>query len=106
MLPWFEGHPLDPRQFDRTKPAALRAWGRLLGRMHALSKSYSGSEVLHDWREESEGMLALCQDPQVRAAWERMIATLETLPRDAEAYGLVHNDLHSFNILVQATTCG
>jgi len=101
MLPWFEGQPLDPRRLDQTKPAVLRAWGRLLGRMHALSKGYSGGQALHDWREEAEAMLALCEDVEVRAAWERMIAALDDLPRDAEAYGLVHNDLHSFNILVQ-----
>lgn len=103
MLPWFEGHPLDPQRFDQTKPAVLRAWGGLLGRMHALSKTYPAGEALHDWREETEGMLALCHDRQVRAAWERMIATLHALPRDADAYGLVHNDLHSFNILVQGS---
>ena len=45
-------------------------------------------------------MVGLCPEPQVQAAWHEMIARLECLPTGRDVYGLVHNDLHSFNILV------
>ena len=42
-----------------------------------------------------------CGDPEVQLHWRRMRAHLEMLPQDENSYGLIHNDLHHFNLMLQ-----
>ncbi|HNT76071.1 MAG TPA: phosphotransferase [Anaerolineae bacterium] len=78
----------------------FRAWGRTMGKMHALTQSYTGGEHISDWRGEVRFMTDWCPDEAVREKWRAMEAYLTALPQPADAYGLVHNDLHPHNFLV------
>jgi Ser/Thr protein kinase RdoA (MazF antagonist) len=84
------------------------AYGRAVGRMHALTKSYSPSEATwtrehwdhptmlnaREWLPETESVAA--------ARLEEVIASCRALPRDGDSYGLVHQDAHGGNFHIGA----
>jgi len=102
--------------FEKARGAPIRpeAWngdfferyGRLIGRMHALSKMYRPPEPtwkrpawndpvmldLEPWIPETE--------PFVRERWTELHTYLETLPDDENSYGLIHQDAHAGNFFV------
>ena len=90
----------DPRTADR---GLLRRWGAAMGRMHALTRAYEGDvAALPTWEEEHAGFTQWsADDPPVQAAWMALRPALEALPQSADRYGLVHNDLHAHNLLVE-----
>jgi len=91
-------HPTaeNPREWNAS---LFRKWGRVIGQMHALTKHYAGGEALGQWDDEVDFMTGWCGDPDVKPHWQRMREHLLTLPRDADSYGLIHNDLHQFNFM-------
>ena len=97
---WIDGRTLDPGRLAETDTAVLQAWGATMGSMHAIVKGRPRDPRLGDWREETGWARNGCEDARVRAAWDRTIARLESMGDDAASYGLVHNDLHYANILV------
>lgn len=94
-----------PRQDDWT-PALYEAYGRLLGRIHALSKQYTPSDPAirrPDWDDpQNLGTLTwLPQDEPVLIEKAQQVLThLNTLSRDADSYGLIHQDAHPGNFFV------
>jgi len=90
----------DPRTADR---ALLRRWGAAMGRMHALTRGYDGgTSALPTWVEEHAGFGRWSgDDPPVQAAWMALRPAVAALPQSADRYGLVHNDLHAHNLLVE-----
>jgi Ser/Thr protein kinase RdoA (MazF antagonist) len=101
---WVDGGPLDATRLNQYAAPVLRSWGRLMGRMHLLTKSYTEETSLHGWEEESASFLAQTKERGVAAKWEEMISQLTKFPRDADSYGLVHNDLHSMNVVANGET--
>ncbi|MBS4197201.1 phosphotransferase enzyme family protein [Lederbergia citri] len=80
-------------------------WGRIVGQMHLLTKSYVPIPNVkrRDWTEEPwmDMMRHLPNDePIARQRATEMLNWLETLPKDTKNYGLVHCDLHGHNIFV------
>ncbi len=93
-------------------------YGRTMGRMHALAKQYPAwrrdepDEVafctptdahLSDWRMEFASFVKLSagMDTAVQQAWQDLRAPFSALPTPREGYGLVHNDLHLWNMLYE-----
>lgn len=81
-------------------------YGRLLGRMHSLTKDYEPADpswrrlewddpinvdVLH-WLPEDQVL--------VEQRGEEVLAYLRSLPKDKESYGLIHQDAHAGNFFV------
>ncbi len=93
------------RQSDWT-PAFVSRYGALLGRLHALSRAYvPGRPVWRrpDW--DDPVMLDVARhlesaDRPVLEQYQRLRRHLATLPRDASVYGLIHQDAHAGNFLV------
>jgi Ser/Thr protein kinase RdoA (MazF antagonist) len=92
---------------EQMLPELFVEWGRLIGRMHKMTKSY----VLRDpawkrqeWYEEDQLNLNEYLDPEkdaeVFAAAEKLFARIHALPKDVDSYGLCHTDLHGGNIFV------
>ena len=86
-------------------PELFERWGALIGRMHALSRSYEPSDESmrrrhwhenRDWRLESS-----VPDSRVefRRKGRRIKDWLMSLPTDRDSYGLIHSDLHQWNML-------
>ena len=101
-----EGKP-PPREAS-WPPRLYETYGQLLGRMHKLSKGYEPADPA--WRRpqwDDEIMLDVEThlpetDTRVADRFRALMAHLETLPRDAESYGLIHFDAHGGNFFVDA----
>lgn len=91
---------------DRINDRLFRNYGRLLGRMHALAKTYCVSDPA--WRRSEwdapENNSAERQMPaKEKIALEKyraVLAHLRTLPRDPGGYGMIHQDAHPGNFFV------
>ncbi len=83
-----------------------RSYGRLIGRVHALSKKFRPSIPgirRPDWDDEVMQDVARnlpAGEAAVLRKYERLMESLHDLPRDSESYGLVHYDPHEGNLLM------
>lgn len=91
---------------DQFTDRLFRNYGRLLGRMHALAKTYQVSDPAwrrHDW-DSPENNTAERQMPareQVALQkYRQVLAHLRSLPRAPDGYGMIHQDAHHGNFFV------
>lgn len=84
----------------------FRAWGRLLGRIHTLTKDYQPSNPA--WKREawdSPGNMSVESwlPPSESIVLEKFKALMDhfgALPKDRDGYGLIHQDAHAGNFFV------
>jgi Ser/Thr protein kinase RdoA (MazF antagonist) len=90
-------------------PELFEAYGRLLGRMHALSKRYEPANAA--WKrpdfddplmQEIERNLPATQATAIET-YRALMVHVRALPRDSESYGLIHYDAHAANLHVDKT---
>ena len=81
-------------------PEIIRAWAGTLGRIHAAMRHYDGGTHLPTWRDEHAMFLAGCRDHAVGRVWRELGEETGRLPTDPAGFGVVHNDLHSGNLLL------
>ena len=102
--------PGQPPRPDVWTPTLRQTYGRLIGRMHALTKQYEPSNPA--WRrpswpadsvEEVSRHLA-ATDPAALARYEALLRRVETLPRGRDDYGLIHFDAHGGNFFIDGDT--
>jgi len=87
-------------------PELYQTYGRLLGKMHSLTKDYRPKDPLAkrpQW-EDSANTECVKNLPETEVLtqkryWEVM-DRVGALPRDKESFGLIHYDAHSGNMLV------
>lgn len=102
-------HMAPGRFFDKNDPhlwgsTVFRNWGETMGKMHMLSKSYRPKETVRrdEWRK-SEIENPYLQQGQYNVLLDKL-KKLENkminLPRDNNSYGLIHNDFHPYNFLI------
>lgn len=81
-------------------------YGRLIGKMHALSKQYTVADPAWKRPQWDDPIMTDTTEslPQIDpAAAPRLVATLahlRTLPRDPDGYGMIHQDAHTGNLFV------
>ncbi len=84
----------------------FRAYGKLIGRIHASSRKYVLSNPA--WKRDewdsrgnntAEGQLAP-GETLIREKYRTLLAYLRTLPQDPESYGMIHQDAHPGNFFV------
>jgi len=96
---------LPPRKAGLT-PEFFRTYGKMLGRIHALSKEYQPADPA--WRRpqwDDPAMMEIerfvpASQPLVVRKWKELRERLAGLPRDRGSYGLIHQDAHGGNLLV------
>ena len=102
----FEKAPGKPPNKDQWGEALVDRYGRLLGRMHALAKTYVPTDLawkrpewddpemldIGIWLPESESL--------VLDKYRNLKSHLDNLPRSRESYGLIHQDAHAGNLFV------
>ncbi|MCP4427335.1 MAG: phosphotransferase [Chloroflexi bacterium] len=89
----------------------FRNWGQTLGQMHALTKNYrpANDEMKRpEWFDLHQSRLALtAQLPErlhrVQAQIYSLLEELKSLPRDKNAFGLIHGDFNDGNFTVDYT---
>jgi Ser/Thr protein kinase RdoA (MazF antagonist) len=80
-------------------------WGQALGQMHRLTKSYqppSSTIRRPEWFEweVASGFPYREQLPTIAKKYDALIAELQALPKEVDAYGLIHNDFNDGNFTV------
>lgn len=84
-------------------PQLFRAWGALLGRMHAATKDFAPSDPAYrrkPWHAAEDYDLDTNRHLLPDGVYEKgnhILEQLRTLPTDRHSYGLVHGDLHQWN---------
>jgi Ser/Thr protein kinase RdoA (MazF antagonist) len=98
------GHP---KRADWT-PRFYEVYGAMMGRMHALSKRYEPDPST--WRPQWDDPIMLEVEqflPPSEAItvdkYRALIAHLRALSKDADSYGLIHQDAHTGNLFVDET---
>ncbi len=98
--------PGGPPRRERLNETLFRNYGRLLGRMHALAKSYQLSNPAwrrYDW-DSPENNTAERQMPARESLalekYRSVYTHLRSLPRDADGFGMIHQDAHPGNFFV------
>lgn len=85
--------------------AWIERYGRLLGRIHALSKQYAPSHPA--WRryawDDPVNIAIPDVDAQVTAQHAAVLAYLQSLPTNSDSYGMIHQDAHGGNLFVDET---
>lgn len=91
---------------DQINDHLFRNYGRLIGRMHALAKAYRVSDpawMRYTW-DSPENNTAERQMPAKEVfaleKYRAVLAHLRSLPRDADSYGMIHQDAHPGNFFV------
>ncbi len=87
-------------------PELFERWGALLGRIHALSKNYLPPDP--SWRRpewDDPNMLEVERyvppaQVLVLENFCNLMEHLDTLPRDRESYGMIHQDAHAGNFFI------
>ena len=96
----------NPPSKELWSPTFFQKYGRVIGKMHALTKDYTptypnwirphwdGPEMLdiEGWLPKSESLLF--------EKYLRLKSHLDTLPKSRESYGLIHQDAHAGNFFV------
>ena len=98
--------PGGPIRREQTNETLYRNYGRLLGKMHALAKTYQVTNP--DWQrynwDSPENNTAEQQMPErEKIALEKyraIHAHLRSLPRNADGFGMIHQDAHPGNFFV------
>jgi amicoumacin kinase len=97
------GHP--PRREEWT-PAFSETYGRLIGRLHAITREYQPSSpesTRPQWDDPVNMQVeTLLPDSEGLALqhYQNLMAHLRSLPRDESSYGLIHQDAHTGNLFV------
>ena len=95
-----------PAGKEQINEQLFRNYGRLLGQMHALAKTYQPSDMA--WKRYAwDDPLNNTPDRQLpqsetllRQRYQSLFEHLQSLPREAEGYGMIHQDAHLGNLFV------
>jgi amicoumacin kinase len=99
------GSPWQREQWDER---LFEEYGRLIGRLHALTKAYRPTNPAwkrFDWDDPT--MLFVEQwlpggNETIVESYRALVAGLRRLPQDGDSYGLIHQDAHGGNFFVDA----
>jgi Ser/Thr protein kinase RdoA (MazF antagonist) len=87
-------------------PTLYETYGQLLGRMHALAKSYLPTQAAWRRPEWDDNVFEFVErylpasEAVAKAKYRALCDYLNTLPKDVSSYGLIHQDAHGSNFLV------
>jgi Ser/Thr protein kinase RdoA (MazF antagonist) len=96
------GHPTD----EHLNKLLFQSWGRLVGKIHRLSKDYVPTNTAwrrYEWDSPQNLSLEAWLPPSDSAALKHFHALMDhfkTLPKNRDCYGLIHQDAHAGNFFV------
>lgn len=91
---------------DQWNSSFFQNYGREIGKLHSLSKSYPLPDLelkRYEWDDKIMIDLKLWlpdSDKEVIEEYQKLKTHIETLPKDKENYGLIHQDAHGGNFFV------
>jgi Ser/Thr protein kinase RdoA (MazF antagonist) len=83
----------------------FEAWGRVLGKLHALSSRYEGDAGMADWRDVHDYFADMARsDKALSSKWEQFGEELKQIPTSPDGLGLIHNDPGPWNLFFDGST--
>ncbi|MCH8224105.1 MAG: phosphotransferase [Chloroflexi bacterium] len=100
------GRLVEPREWT---PELFGRWGILLGKMHALTKTFGPvlpEFTRPDWQEEMREDFSSIPDEMsdVRTKGMEVIERLDGRRKGPESWGLIHGDMHQWNLIWDEAT--
>jgi Ser/Thr protein kinase RdoA (MazF antagonist) len=92
--------------WDLWTPALYKTYGQLLGSIHALSKRYQPTESAWKRPEWDDGIMEFVErylpvsESVAKEKYKFLRHHLHTLPKEKSSYGMIHQDAHGSNFLV------
>lgn len=106
---WAPGHFVDTANPDEWNPTMFQALGRIVGRMHRLSKAYDPSHLAvrrphwtADEALQNPGRFLPADQAEAADEIAAILRRFECLTPDPDSFGLVHCDLNPTNFHVDA----
>jgi Ser/Thr protein kinase RdoA (MazF antagonist) len=101
-----EGRQIDFDNPDEWNAGLFERYGETVGRVRALTKEYKPPDKslsrIHwheqDWIANRDDYLPRSES-RVRQKYDELVETLHKLPRNKDAFGLIHGDAHPWNAL-------
>lgn len=97
----------DKNDSVRWNTEVFHSWGSVMGEIHRLTKDLIPSDTKCK-RDEFKGNFALADSykhqPDVKRIADEIILQIMQLPRDADSFGLIHNDFHPWNFYIDGKT--
>ncbi|WP_391118894.1 phosphotransferase enzyme family protein [Psychrobacillus sp. L3] len=100
---FIQGDGIDVTNVLHWNVKRFEQWGRILGRMHALSKQYKVNEIHRpEWTVENVDVFEIrgYLSPCIRENYDRLMQSLCTYKITPDTFGLVHNDFHQCNLIL------
>jgi amicoumacin kinase len=95
---------VSPWDMDSWNGDFMVNYGRLLGRIHALSKDYKVADAA--WRrpewDDPRNVSVPALEADIDEKYQAVLAHLRALPQDRDSYGMIHQDAHAGNFFVDA----
>ena len=93
----------DKNNPDRWNDDIFYNWGKTMGDIHRLTKDFKPANEqdirgVFDGRFSLDDIIKKC--PSVNKIVEGLIDEMMALPKDKDSYGLIHNDMHQWNFLI------
>jgi Ser/Thr protein kinase RdoA (MazF antagonist) len=102
-----EGAPVNVQDHAQWNEEFFYEWGRLLGRVHHVSKNLETAAQHVKWPQWSNEhpynyeLFKNLNTELEKEKYEDIVALLKGLPRDERHFGLIHNDFHQGNFFVK-----
>lgn len=97
------------RPWELWTPTLYETYGQQLGKMHALTENYQPGDVSWKRPEWDDAIFEFVEsylpasESVAKEKYRAVCAHLNGLPRDKNTYGLMHQDAHGSNFLVDET---
>lgn len=100
---YIEGEPVSVTNVSHWNSSNFEEFGRILGRMHSLSKDYL-TEIKHRpiWTENNPDVckLRVQLNQELQTIYDSLLQELCTYGKNADTFGLIHNDFHQGNLIM------
>lgn len=100
---YIEGNPVEVTNQAFWNGNTFEKFGRILGKMHALSKTFEVAEIHRPvWTKDEPDVFSIKSnlDPGMKRIYDDLMGRMITDPNTADTYGLIHNDFHQGNFIV------
>lgn len=99
-----KGRLLSRKNEDEFTKEVIMEWGRIIGRMHRLTKDYvpSNDNIRrpHWYEDDLLDIDTYFDELELKDKAIKIIEHIERLPKNKDSYGLMHTDMHSGNFFV------
>ena len=100
----------ETKREDWQNSGIMKKLGRMLGKMHRLTKSFEPSEDRYrrlNWEQDNEIVYGFIENglpadeaQLVKEKYQKLVEEVRALPKDQDNYGLVHFDVHGGNFFL------